>query len=116
MKLMFTVLVLAVGSFAQAQIAKSSFSAVQSAEIQAAIVNSCGYVRNLSEVSNTQSVVVVDQGVHDIYNTTVLVGERRLDQNVFDALTITVKSSVVDAYDHQNQTWGVFVIESVSCN
>lgn len=111
MKLIVSSLIVLSGLTAQAQ----NFTAEQAAVVQAAIVESCGYMRNLSQISQTVETVKVDQGVHDLYYTTVLTGERRLDQNFFDAYTITVQSSLTAGYDHQAKTWGVFSVQNVSC-
>lgn len=110
MKHIVSFLVLFAGLTAQAQ----SFTPEQFAIVQAAIVESCGYMRNLNEVSQTVETIKVDES-HDFYYTTVLTGERRLDQSFFDAYIITVQSSLTAGYDHQTKTWGVFSVQNVSC-
>ncbi|NUN06857.1 MAG: hypothetical protein HUU57_13970 [Bdellovibrio sp.] len=111
MKHIVSFFVLFAGLTAQAQ----NFTPEQSTIVQAAIVESCGYMRNLNQVSQTVETIKVDQGVHDLYYTTVLTGERRLDQSFFDAYIITVQSSLTAGYDHQTKTWGVFSVQNVSC-
>lgn len=113
MKFVLSLLVIVSGVFAQAQ--NSSFTPGQKMKIDTAITNSCGYMRNLTQVNNFEDVVVVDQGIRDVYFITVFEGERRLDQVYFDRYEITVKSVLVDAYDHESHNWGVFAVESVSC-
>lgn len=114
MKLVLLLLVVISGSLAQAQ--NTVLNSAQTQKIEAAILTSCGYMRDLTQVSQTEEVVVVDQGVRDVYFTNVFTGERRLDQNIFDRYDITVKSILADGYDHQENAWGIFAIESVSCN
>lgn len=114
MKSLATSLIIVIGFATQAQ-AYVDFTSQQQEVVRKAITESCGYMRHLTQVGQSQQTVVVDQGVRDHYYTTVLTGERRLDQNYFDAYTITVKSSLIDGYDHQAQTWGMFSVQEVSC-
>ena len=107
------IITLAAASFAQAQ--NSSLTSTHTQKIEEAILNSCGYMRNLTQVSHSEEVVIVDQGVRDVYATTVFTGERRLDQNIFDAYAVTVESVLAAGYDHEEKTWGLFTVQSVSC-
>ncbi len=93
----------------------NGFTVEQKKVVAEAIANTCGYIINLKQLGQTHKTVVVDQGIRDVYTTTVFEGDRRLDQNVFDRYEITVNSLVSDAYDHQNGNWGIFTVESVNC-
>lgn len=116
MKLFVSALILIAGLSAQAQIIKgSTLEERHQKAIAAAIKNTCSITRNLTQISQIEETVAVDQGIRDIYYTTIIDGEFRLDQDMFDHYTITVHSLLADIYDHQNQTWGVFVVEKVSC-
>lgn len=114
MKSLATSLIIVIGLATQAH-AYTDFTSQQQEVVLKAITESCDYMRNLTQVSQSQKTVIVDQGVRDHYFTTVLTGERRLDQNYFDTYTITVKSSLIDGYDHQAKTWGMFSVQEVSC-
>lgn len=114
MKSLVASLVIVIGLTTQTQ-AYSGFTPQQQEVVREAIVEACGYMRNLTQLSQSQETVVVDQGIRDQYYTTILTGERRLDQIYFDVYTITVKSSLIDGYDHQAKTWGIFSVQEVSC-
>jgi hypothetical protein len=38
-----------------------------------------------------------------------------MDQNIFDEYQIVVESEYADMYDHVNQTWGAYFVNSVKC-
>ena len=113
MKLFVSSLLLVAGLTTQAQ-ANTVLTDVQKAVVNEAITQACGYMRNLTEVSTSVEVVKVDQ-FQDLYYTTVLTGERRLDQNLFDSYVVTVSSSLTAGYDHVNKTSGVFSVQNVNC-
>lgn len=112
MKFIVSSLLLVIGLSVQAQ--ANTLTADQNAVVKEAITEACGYMRNLTEVSHTVETVRFDQ-LQDLYYTTVLTGERRLDQNFFDTYVITVSSSLMAGYDHVNKTSGIFSVQSVNC-
>lgn len=83
--------------------------------LKSALNNSCGSFRNLELVSKDEEIIRVDQGIRDVKYTTVLTGERRMDQNIFDTYEIVIKSEYSDMYDHANKDWGVYSVTSVNC-
>lgn len=98
-----------------AQISNSQNNPRHQAVILAAIENSCGYMRDLTQVAQTEEIVNVDNGIQDIKYVTVLSGSQRMDQNIFDQYEITVLSEYADMYDHNAQDWGVYFATSVTC-
>ncbi len=83
--------------------------------IEKSITSNCGSMRDLTEVSVTSEDIVIDNGIRDINYVTVLSGLQRMDQNIFDRYTITVKSNYADMYDHSSQNWGAYNVSSVTC-
>ena len=100
---------------AQAEILSTKYEVNHVRAIESKIVEKCGYFKDLKEISSTEEVIVVDQGIRDVKYTTVLTGLQRLDQNIFDEYQIVVESEYADMYDHVNQTWGAYFVNSVSC-
>lgn len=83
--------------------------------IKTSLDEACGLFRNLEIVSVSVKDIHVDQGITDKNFTTILTGEQKMDQNIFDTYIIEVQSSYSDMYDHSNKDWGVFSVESVKC-
>ncbi|MCK6593921.1 MAG: hypothetical protein L6Q33_01870 [Bacteriovoracaceae bacterium] len=83
--------------------------------LKTALDNSCGSFRNLEVLSKDEEIIRVDQGIRDVKYTTVLTGEQRMDQNIFDTYEIVIKSEYSDMYDHVNKDWGVYSVTSVNC-
>lgn len=75
----------------------------------------CGSFRGLQVVNVEKETIRVDQGIIDANYVTTLVGEQRMDQNIFDEYTITVYSSYSDSYDHSAKDWGSYSVDSVRC-
>ena len=98
-----------------AQIKNSQNTARHQSLIAQAIEQNCGSMRNLTEITQAVEVIRVDQGITDKKFTTVLTGEQRLDQNMFDTYKIVVQSEYADMYDHNSQDWGAYFVTSVSC-
>lgn len=110
--LMFTLLATQ-ASFAA--ISESKLEDRHQSLIEEAISKNCGRFSGLTQLTNTEEVIVVDQGIRDSKFLTVLTGLQRLDQNIFDRYTITVNSEYADMYDHETKNWGAYSISSVSC-
>lgn len=83
--------------------------------IEKAILKECGNMRNLTVLSTIEKVIRVDQGIHDVKYETVLSGEQRMDQNIFDTYKITVNSDYADMYDHSAKEWGAYSVSAVNC-
>lgn len=115
MKSIFLTIALLTSQVAFAEIKNTNNEARHQALIEAAIQDKCGYFYNLEQYSQTETAVPVDNGIVDIKFSTVLYGELRLDQNMFDGYTITVASEKADMYDHTTGNWGAYSITAVSC-
>lgn len=101
--------------FAMAAIPGSSYELRHQNIIESALSKNCGNFRNLQQVSSHEVVIRIDQGIQDVKFITVLTGEQRYDQNLFDTYKITVESYLSDAYDHGSREWGIYSIDSVKC-
>ena len=108
-------LTLLISLSAQAGILSSTYEINHVNAIEAKITEKCGSFRDLKVVSSSEEVIVVDQGIRDVKYTTVLSGLQRMDQNIFDEYQIVVESEYADMYDHVNQTWGAYFVNSVTC-
>lgn len=98
-----------------AAINNSNYVARHQAIIEKEIQKRCGYMRNLTVISSTEEVIHIDQGITDVKFLTILKGEQKMDQNIFDTFTITVASEYADGYDHTAQDWGFYNVNSVKC-
>lgn len=83
--------------------------------IEKAIVQECGSFYRMSQLTSTEEVIQVDQGIRDVIFTTTIEAIDRIDQGVFDEYEVTVVSEFADMYDHANQDWGVYSVKSVTC-
>ena len=83
--------------------------------IEAAIQDKCGSFYDLTQYSQTETSVRIDNGIVDIKFTTVMYGKSALDQYAFDEYKLTVDSEKSDMYDHSSGNWGAYSITSVSC-
>lgn len=99
-----------------AQINNSQNNPRHQAAIVTAIENNCGYMRDLTQIAQTEEVIRVDNGITDRKYTTILSGFKRLDQYIFDEYEIVVNSDYADMYDHAAQDWGSYSVSSVTCN
>lgn len=79
------------------------------------IVNECGTFRNLKVLSVAEEKIKVDQGIIDANYVTVLTGEQRYEQNIFEDYIITVESKYYDGWDSATGEHGSYSIESVKC-
>lgn len=115
MKKSFLMLALLISQSSFAAISQSKLEDRHQGLIEEAITNNCGNFRELTQVSSTEEVIVIDQGIRDSRFVTVLSGLQRLDQNIFDQYTITVVSEYADMYDHETKNWGAYSVSSVKC-
>lgn len=116
MKAILLVSSLLVSSFAAAAIDSSTFLAHEQTMIEQAIRSECGRIGTVTEMSTQVETVNVDNGISDDYFTTQLEVEARMDQNIFDIISVEVKSARYSAYDHTNKVWGAFQVISVDCS
>ncbi len=98
-----------------ATIKNSNNEARHQALIEAAIQDKCGSFYDLTQYSQTETSVRIDNGIVDIKFTTVMYGKSALDQYAFDEYKLTVESEKSDMYDHSSGNWGAYSITSVSC-
>lgn len=102
---------------AQANILGSEMESEHQILIKEEIVKVCQVNPfSLVQVKSEESVVSVDQGIHDVYFTTQLEMKVKIDQGVFDTYKVLVKSARFDQYDHKNKRWGAYAIESIECS
>ena len=115
MKNLLVIICLLATQAAFAQISNSQNNPRHQAVMAEAIQNNCGYMRDLTQISQTEEIVRVDNGITDVRYVTLLSGVQRLDQAYFDQYEITVLSEYADMYDHTAQDWGAYFTTSVSC-
>lgn len=116
MKTVFFILasLLTFNVFAFHGIENSNLGRIHQQKIEAAIIKSCANLYRYRLIQTDNKVVYdrIDQGIIDQYYTTKIELISRLDQMV-DSYTLTVKSSITDAYDHETRDWGIITVESV---
>jgi hypothetical protein len=83
--------------------------------IEAAIQDKCGSFYDITQYSQTETAVRIDNGIVDVKFVTVMYGKSRLDQYIFDEYKLTVESEKSDMYDHATGNWGAYSITAVSC-
>lgn len=116
MKAFFSLLLVSMAFSANAEVYGSKFEAYQQNMIAEVVAQQCGIVSDLSQLSHSEVIDQVDQGVRDVYMTTVFEGKVRVDQMIFDSYLVKVNSVLADGYDHSNQVWGIFTIQNVACH
>lgn len=115
MKFAALFLTLVTSQLSFAALTNSSYELRHQDLIQNAIEKNCGHMRDLSVVESKEEIIRVDQGITDVNYVTVLTGQQRMDQNIFDTYTITVTSEYADMYDHASKEWGAYFVSSVKC-
>jgi len=105
---------LLVGS-ASAEIINSNYDVRLNNAIETAITNECNEMDDLTLVSSKVEEDHVDQGITDLKYTTVLSGQQRYDQNIFDQYKIVVESEYADIYDHSTGKYGWYYVKNVEC-
>lgn len=115
MKAMFAAIMILTSLSSFASIRDSKYDARHIKAIKSAIQEKCGNIRDLAEVSSSEQVIRIDQGIRDVRYTTVISGVQRIDQGIFDYYRITVSSYYADSYDHEARDWGSYSVESLKC-
>lgn len=115
MKSMFAAFMILASVSSFASIRDSKYEARHIKAIKSAILENCGHLGELVEVSSKEEVIRIDQGIRDVRYSTVISGVLKIDQGIFDFYRITVSSYYSDSYDHQNRDWGSYSVESVKC-
>lgn len=115
MKTLTLSLALMISTASFASIRDSHYETRHVKAIETAIQKNCGKLKDLTQVSSASEVIQVDQGIRDVIYKTVLTGQKRIDQTLFDNYTITVISTYADAYDHNHRDWGIYGVDSVKC-
>lgn len=115
MKSMFAAFMIFASLSSFASIRDSKYDARHIKAIKSAIVEKCGHIGELAEVSSSQEIIRIDQGIRDIRFTTVISGVQKIDQGIFDFFRITVSSYFSDSYDHEARDWGSYSVESLKC-
>lgn len=98
-----------------AAIADSNYDLRHQAAIESAITT-CGYNGAVTQLSSEEEVVNVDQGIQDVFYTTVLSVKVPVDQYMFDEYRVVVRSEFADMYDHSAADWGVYSVTSINCH
>lgn len=106
---------LALSQVSFAALSNSTYELRHQDLIENAIEKNCGHMRDLAVVESKEEIIRVDQGITDVKYVTVLTGQQRMDQNIFDTYTITVSSDFADMYDHSSKEWGAYFVSSVKC-
>ncbi|AZZ37525.1 hypothetical protein CIK05_12210 [Bdellovibrio sp. qaytius] len=108
MKTILLTIALLVGTAAQAEILNSQYDARHLAMLEKASLKACG-VTSGTFVQIYSSVVKhkVDQGIVDAYYTTQL--------TLNNTYTVTAQTLIADGYDQAAQDWGIYSVESITC-
>ena len=115
MKTMIILVSVLASQISFADMRNSKYEVVHQQSIEESVVQACGIAGVLTQESSDQQLVSVDNGVNDIYFTTVLKVSTKMDQFSGEN-TVVVKSVLTDAYNHETKNWGVYSVESVVCN
>lgn len=103
-------------SLSHAQITNSGYDPRHEALITKAVFKACGVSFGKIELtSKNVTKDVVDQGVIDTYYTSNLKMVVKIDQGVRDIYSIVVQSAMYAGYDHGAQDWGMYSVESATC-
>ncbi len=116
MKIFFSLVLISISFSATAGVHGSKFEAYQQKMITEVVAQQCGISSDLVQLSHTEVIDQVDQGIRDVYMTTVFEAKVRVDQMIFDSYLVKVNSVLADGYDHSNQVWGLFAVQNVTCH
>ena len=111
MKLLIAAVFALTSTVSFASLRSTGYEARHIAKIEKAILKNCGQMLGLDLISKFEKVVRVDQGIRDVYYVTVL---RGVQNN--NGYNVKVNSSYADMYDHTEQDWGYYSVESVDCS
>lgn len=96
---------------AMAGISGSSYELRHQAVIEEAVARICGLNGVSTQLSSEEVPVQVDQGIRDVYFTTVLSVRVGIDQYMYDEYSVVVKSVQADFYHEGN-----YFVSEVKCN
>lgn len=116
MKAFLSLVLISISFSAAAEVRGSKFEAYQQEMITEVVAQQCGISSDLVQLSHSEVVDQVDQGVRDVYMTTVFEAKVRVDQMIIDSYLVKVNSVLSDAYDHSNHVWGMFTVQNVTCH
>lgn len=116
MKAIFSLVLVLMSFSAMAEIRGSNFEVYQQEMIAEAVAQQCGITSDLDQLSHSEVIDQIDQGVRDVYMTTVFEAKVPVDQWTFEYYVVKVNSVLSDAYDHVNQVWGIFTVQNVTCH
>ncbi|WP_408097711.1 hypothetical protein ACJVC5_02015 [Peredibacter sp. HCB2-198] len=111
MKLLIAAVFALTSTVSFASLRQTGYEARHIAKIEKAILKQCGPMLGLDLISKFERVVHVDQGIRDVYYVTVL---RGVQNNI--GYNVKVNSSYADMYDHSEQNWGAYSVQSVDCS
>jgi len=69
----------------------------------------------LEETSSRMEREIVDNGIEDFYYQIEYTYRVRFDQGQWDEFRVLLDAVIYSAYDHENSVWGVFRIDSATC-
>ncbi len=115
MKFIAIIALFVISTSAHAKIRGSYLEPHQQEIVAQAIQERCGFAGTMTQVSHEDSVEYIDQGISDIYMTSVIKVKVAIDQYNTETYKVSVKSALISAYDHKNKEWGIFSIKSVNC-
>ena len=115
MKSISILMVLLLSNTGFAAISESAYDLRHQSLIEQAVLT-CGYNGVVTQLSSEEVVVNIDQGIRDVYYTTVLSVKVGIDQYMYDEYRVSVKSEFADMYDHSAADWGVYSITSTNCH
>ncbi len=114
MKQIILLLTLAAAQICQAEITNASYDRAHTSIIAEAIKQKCNVDGAMRITASTEQSVSVDNGITDIYYTTEVQIQEKMDQ--FSSATMaSVKSMKSDMYDHSTKNWGAYSVISVEC-
>ena len=117
MKQIFLVLMMSiVSSLSLAAVNGSKFESYQKNIITDAVAAQCNIYVDLNQLSHTEFVDHVDNGIDDLYMTTEFQANVRVDQNYFDNYLVKINTVLAAGFDHENQVWGLFSVLNLTCH
>lgn len=114
MKFVFLTLLLS-PIFSFGSIEEIPFSPRHQRALVIAVQKNCGPIFNLKYISHSEFDQKIDQGIVDKHFVTKLELVVRIDQGVFDSYQVVVHSTYFSQYDHNQKDWGLYFIDSISC-
>lgn len=116
MKTIVLAAALLLATSAQAEVLNSQYEARHQAMLKKASLEACQVNRGkLTQISSSVIADQVDQGITDYYFTTELELTVKIDQGVFDTYKVTAQTLLASAYDHDAKDWGIYSVQSITC-